>query len=355
MKISRRDFVSYSSGFLTSLLPFFDLNASKRSSEIFAPVNDKENNVLVVIHLAGGNDWFNTVIPYANPSYYKSRPNLTIEKNKLLKLNEQLALHPALEGIKHLYDNNQVAVLLNTGRLDHFLSHDRAMKINTAWMRLYAQYVIGNKVSRSSLPSISVEPLFLSDKDSFNPRLVSSELVVSSLCHNKNFELDLDLHYELNKVADRHNSTIAKNGFEDAMNLAAKLIKEDNRAGIYNISLGGFDTHNNQLGKHACLLEMLSRGLYMFQSKLEEVRVADRVLTLVSSEFGRSLEENKNLGTDHGYTNHAIVIGKSVNGSIYGNRNNIGYYDLLGTVLDKWLDCPSESILGQKSKSLSFV
>src|SRR5215204_2129231 len=63
------------------------------------------NKVLVVLQLSGGNDGLNTVIPFRNDLYYKARPRIGILKEQALKLTDEVGLHPALTGLKELYDD----------------------------------------------------------------------------------------------------------------------------------------------------------------------------------------------------------------------------------------------------------
>ena len=71
-------------------LPQFLLNASDNQDE------SSNDNVLVVIQLSGGNDGLNTIVPFKNERYYAARPTLAIPKDQVLKLNDELGLHPAM-------------------------------------------------------------------------------------------------------------------------------------------------------------------------------------------------------------------------------------------------------------------
>src|SRR5688572_31302739 len=63
----------------------------------------KDNTILVVLQLAGGNDGLNTVVPVTNDHYHKARPQLALKSN-LHKLDDNFALHPSLSAFKELYD-----------------------------------------------------------------------------------------------------------------------------------------------------------------------------------------------------------------------------------------------------------
>ncbi|ELB1500948.1 DUF1501 domain-containing protein [Vibrio alginolyticus] len=81
----------------------------------------------------------------------------------------------------------------------------------------------------------------------------------------------------------------------------------------------GWDHHDELLNNHAHMLKVLSQALGSFQICLEELGVADQVITFTGSDFGRTLTSNGN-GTDHGWGGNTIVIGNNVNGGcVYGD------------------------------------
>src|ERR1700731_4694538 len=73
------------------------------------------DHVLVVLQWGGGNDGLNTVIPYADGAYHDARPTIGLTPDKVLKIDDKTGLHPALAGIKALYDKGQVAIVQGVG------------------------------------------------------------------------------------------------------------------------------------------------------------------------------------------------------------------------------------------------
>src|SRR5271169_4148876 len=86
-------------------------------------------NLLVLIELKGGNDGLNTLVPYANPTYYALRPKLAIGRDQVVKLSDSVGLHPALEALLPLWQNRELAVLQGVGYPDPNLSHFRSIEI----------------------------------------------------------------------------------------------------------------------------------------------------------------------------------------------------------------------------------
>ena len=91
----------------------------------------KDAPILVVLQLAGGNDGLNTVVPYTNDDYRRARPNLGVKAADVLRLDDQFGLHPALKGLKGLYDGGQLAVVHAVGYPNPNRSHFRSTDI---WM-----------------------------------------------------------------------------------------------------------------------------------------------------------------------------------------------------------------------------
>ena len=124
MFIKRREFLQIGSlATATMMVPKF-LKAFENRLPV--PIGNK---VVVIIQLSGGNDGLNTIIPVRNDIYYKERPRLGIEKSKALSLTDEAGLHPALVGLKELYDDGSLAILNSVGYPNPDRSHFRSMDI----------------------------------------------------------------------------------------------------------------------------------------------------------------------------------------------------------------------------------
>ena len=122
--MDRRDFVKNTA--LASSL-FFVPSFVKAFEEI-ATKNLGLKRV-VVVQLSGGNDGLNTVIPFRNDLYYQNRPTIAIQKDNLLKLNDELGLHSSLEPLRSLYDNGYLTIINNVGYPNPNRSHFRSTDI----------------------------------------------------------------------------------------------------------------------------------------------------------------------------------------------------------------------------------
>lgn len=88
-----------------------------------------KGNQLSLIHLEGGNDAFNTVVPIALDTYYKKRPGLALKPETLLELNETYGLNPALKNLHSRFKQGHVAIYLGIGYENMSYSHVRASQI----------------------------------------------------------------------------------------------------------------------------------------------------------------------------------------------------------------------------------
>jgi uncharacterized protein (DUF1501 family) len=93
---------------------------------------------------------------------------------------------------------------------------------------------------------------------------------------------------------------------------------------IFFVSLGGFDTHDNQLVNQPALHTQIADALSYFQTSIDGLGVGNQVTTFTGSDFGRTLTSNGD-GSDHGWGSHHFVMGGAVKG-----RNYYGTFPIMG-------------------------
>jgi len=333
--------------------------------------NELNGKVLVLIQMSGGNDGLNTVIPFEDSLYYNARPEIAITKSDTLKLNSLTGLHPSLSSLKSLYDEGKMAIVQNVGYPSHNRSHFRSTDIwlsgsdsdeyiNDGWIGRY----LGNSIVSDSNYNLD-HPMAISlgsTQDSLlNCTCQSGSLGISFEDPNQFFQLingssaDTDpppntisgnqLKYVkeiaarsikfaeiIKEKADTINNQVnyPNSDLSDQLSIIAQLVAGGLETPVYLASLGGFDTHSNQLGRHGNLLNNLSQSVSSFQRDLELLGVADRVVTMTFSEFGRTVEQNGSGGTDHGSAAPLFVLGKNVNGGIWGDNPDLTDLDSSG-------------------------
>ena len=122
-RFSRRDFLAFSASSV-ALLPHGLIGTEKNV------IGADATRSLILIHLSGGNDGYNTLVPYADKEYYSSRPNIALRGSELIKIDQRYAFNSALSEIAQLYRNGMVAVFPKVGCEENLTkSHLRASKI----------------------------------------------------------------------------------------------------------------------------------------------------------------------------------------------------------------------------------
>jgi len=144
------------------------------------------------------------------------------------------------------------------------------------------------------------------------------------------------------------------------LNLVAKMIRAGFGTRIFYVSIDGFDTHANQKGDHFNLMQQLGNAVMNFFQQLQQSGDDKRVLLLTFSEFGRRVKENGSKGTDHGAGSCLFLAGPQAKAGLVGKHPSLADLDagdlkhhtdfrrVYATLLDKWLECNSEKVLGAK-------
>jgi uncharacterized protein (DUF1501 family) len=430
MPVTRRQFIKRGAGMVTVgiVAPRFWLSEARGEQIEFSP-----SRKLVVIQLAGGNDGFNTVVPYTDSRYYDLRPTLGLRDNELKTnqgistiISNQFGLHPAMPEIKHLYDAGRAAVVLGVGypnpNLSHFLSMDiwHTADVNgvgsRGWLGKYADLaLIGQpNLTAASLGSLDL-PRSLSADRFVVPNIINFSLYnflgdpsypgdYNNQINTFNFAASRTMPagtflgavnstafesvrgaQQIQRSVSGYNSTVsypANNPLAVGLQMVAQLITTVPEASLLYVQLGGFDNHSDQIGDrqgdrsnklagdHATLLRWFSEAVSLFHGDLTEHGMADDVLMMQWSEFGRRPGENASLGTDHGTAAPMILIGNPVRGGFYGEQPslavseldpagnvkfNVDFREVYATVLDRWLGADSKSVLGAQFSNVGFL
>jgi uncharacterized protein (DUF1501 family) len=157
------------------------------------------------------------------------------------------------------------------------------------------------------------------------------------------------------------------NGLAQKLKIIARLIAGELGTRIFFVSLGGFDTHSQQAGAHQALLAELSSAVRAFYQDLKGHQLHDRVLLATYSEFGRRVQENGSLGTDHGAASQMFVVTLGGRAGLHGKHPSLtdleqgdlkfhtDFRSVYATILDKWLAFPSQTVLGRQFPLLEFA
>ena len=148
---------------------------------------------------------------------------------------------------------------------------------------------------------------------------------------------------------------------------AINLINSGIDAPVIKISLGGFDTHENQPGRHTRLLEQLAKGAGTLQKELRKTDNWNNTVVISYSEFGRRAAQNQSNGTDHGTAAAHFVFGGNVSGGFHGHHPDLGklidgdlqytmdYRALYSSVLEDWLSLPDNAFKQYRTNDLGSL
>ncbi|MEW6127845.1 MAG: DUF1501 domain-containing protein [Acidobacteriota bacterium] len=419
MGTTRRQFIKRSVGAVSVGLVMPHLFINTASGQSATAANRK---VLVIIEFSGGNDGLNTVIPYTDRNYYSWRPTIGLRDAEIAntKISNELALHPSMGKLKTLYDAGKVAVITGVGypnpNRSHFTSADiwHTANINEGrgigWLGRYADVALINQPGLAAVSIVDRLPKTFAATQKIIPNIPSFDgYGIKTDCNHEDnrqniIDAFLAIHRRnqpansfieraqkigLDAVAgaldfqaqlDTYQSTIEypdNNNLAQGLQLIARIITTVPESSLLYARIGGFDTHADQIdgtnrlaGQHAGLLQDFSDAIKAFYDDMAEHGLANNVLMMQWSEFGRRVNENKSVGTDHGTMSCMFVIGGQVQGGIYGRQPSLAGADLddagdpkftldfrsvYATILDKWLTSDSKGILNGQFENLGFL
>jgi uncharacterized protein (DUF1501 family) len=362
---------------------------------------DRDGRILVVIQLDGGNDGINTVVPYADPGYAKHRKVLRLQTRQLIKVNDQVGLHPSLGEAGKLLKSGQLAIVQGVGYPNPNRSHFESMAIwhsarfdpeernDQGWLGraldedrklalgVPASVFVGSGQlpvalrGRRSIASALTRPedFVLAPEAKAKGAAASAEKLDDLTAFVQRSALDAyttaDRMAEVARGSDsasRYPATELASEFR----LMARLIKAAVGTRVFYARQSGYDTHAGQLGQHAALLSDLSGALKAFFDDLTAAKLADRVIVLTFSEFGRTVKENGSAGTDHGTAGPVFVAGPQVKPGLVGSaphlleldpkhgdlKMGIDFRSVYATVLEDWLALPARAALAGKFEKL---
>ncbi len=387
--VTRRSFLKVSSAAaLASALP---------DQQPYAPIANAEarDRKLVIIHLDGGNDGINTVVPHGDPAYREVRKALRLPTKSLHPIADGLGLHESLRDFKGLWDQGQLAVVQGVGyprpSRSHFEStsvwetgiRDRNKRAGVGWIGAAFDR---KKRDAGGTAAPSIDSIYIGSKEP--PIALAGRLTqATNLTSLRDFTLPPSSRElrriaqqaarESNEVGDPRAflSRVTLGAYEAAdrlskiqstrnrvrypvsrlatqLELAATLIGNEHPAQVYYLSQNGYDTHSQQWYRHAGLLEVLSTAVRAFLADIKSLGRADSCSVMIFSEFGRTVKENGSRGTDHGTAGPVFLAGAPIRNGLVGKtpslrdlvagepRWSIDFRQIYATIETEWFGCP---------------
>lgn len=374
-------------------------------SGLFGAKRDGDEPILVLVELSGGNDGLNTVVPHADDAYHRARPRIGIEAARVLDLDGHVGLVPQLAGLRAEFDAGRLAIVQGAGYPEPNRSHFMSMEIwhtaraegrdsgpgwighlaNDLWpdAPLPGRIVHVGKEVPYSLHSTRHPALNLATPENY--RWAGNEEDIAGLGGPAAEEggADSQLDYLRRVMADARASSLEvrravaryrpsgeypDSDLAQSLAVAAALVDARIGARVLSVQQRSYDTHAGQLNRHAQLHEELDAALIAFTSDLRAKGNDANVVVLCFSEFGRRVQENGSLGTDHGTAGPMFVLGSNVKGGLYGKHPSLTDLDERGdlvhttdfrsvyaTVIERWFGADANAVLGGRHASLDFL
>ena len=304
--------------------------------------------LLVMVFLYGGNDGFNTWVPYNDPLYYRLRPRIAVPRDAVLKITDTHGFHPSLAALLPAWQARELALVQGLGYAQVTQQHYRDEEIaftandaeiaNEGWAsRALARLARGD---RATADAMALGMLDIREADPMGP-FRGDRIGVVQVHHAQ----ELLAARRVSACAIETNSRgreraarapelpplTLKTAFPSdplglAMRAAVELAAADPTLPVIHVTLNGLDDdkhhsvdcHWEQLKYHGDALKRLAEGLAALRSGLLEVGRWDETLVATYDEFGRSPMENEDAGTHHGLATTHFVMGGRVNGGLHG-------------------------------------
>ena len=331
----------------------------------------KGKKVVVAIFQRGAVDGLNVVVPYGEAAYYATRPTIAIPRDGVLDLDGFFGLHPAVASLVPYFKDKSLAFVHAAGSPDATRSHFDAqdfMESGTPGVKTtedgFLSRALTTKKAKSPLRAVALgtalprilsgnaNAIAMSDINRFGVRLPEFEAL-----YPEAFEASRILKSaDPTKLQPENSAQYPNNPLGNALKQIAQLIKSDVGLEIAFTDVGGWDTHAGEGGAQGQLannLRQFSDAIAAFTCDLGS-RMGDVVLVTMS-EFGRTVRENGNRGTDHGHANFMLVVGGGVKGgkvhgtwpgltNLYENRDlqvTTDFRDVFAELLTKQLGVAS--------------
>lgn len=323
-------------------------------------VEKHPERILVVLELSGGNDGLNTVVPFGDAEYYRVRPSLGIPERQVIKFADGFGFHPSMVGFERLYKDGLLAVVHGCGYDHPSLSHFSSMGFwhtgvpnggdSRGWLgrladegyRTPARNLIVNLGNSQSMavrshrhaPLVFDDPARFRREGTDDQKQALAKLSRAKTATNSTLEFLASTAQNATESSDfvRQASAAYRTpvdygvgGFGGNLQRVAALIAAGMPTRIYYVAYQGnsFDTHVQQADLHSRLLMYTADSVRAFVEDLERIGRADDVAVMMFTEFGRRVEENGSLGTDHGTATPMFIVGKGVKGGLYGRHPSL--------------------------------
>jgi uncharacterized protein (DUF1501 family) len=359
----------------------------------------RPDRLLVMVFLYGGNDGYNTWIPYSNDTYYRVRPTIAVPRDAVLKIDERHGLHPSLAPLMPSWEAKELAIVQGLGYAEGTQQHFRDIETaftacdgrefsKDGWVtralakRAHAD-AIADAIAFDVLDIRLADPMgpFRGDQLGVVQVYWAEQLLQTRRLAQSVHETNTLGRQELARAPELLAPVALKTRFPadpfgNAMRATVELAALDRRLPVIHVALNGLDDdkhhsvdcHWDQAKYHGEALRRLAEGLAALRAGLIEIGRWNETLVATYDEFGRSPMENEDHGTHHGLATTHFVMGGRVKGGLHGEAPPmVKMYPIGGpapaldtrrlwtTVVERWWDQPSDGLFVHRHAPLDLL
>ena len=365
------------------------------------------NRLLVLVFLYGGNDNFNTWVPFTDPLYYKLRPTIAVPRDSVIRLTDRHGFHRSLAPLVPIWEARELALIQGIGYPDATQQHYRDMEMaftacdgdefyRDGWV---TRALVSSRTSAAAdsgpgsnpqLDALAINALDTREADAMGPfrgdklAVVQVHHVQELLGFRRLSECSRDANTRGRKIVDTGKSfapaalqtSFPSDPFGQACRAAVEVASVDRTIPVIHLALNGLDgdkhhsvdTHWKQLEYHGDALQRLAAGLAALRLGLREIGRWDETLVATYDEFGRSPAENEDRGTHHGHASVHFAMGGRVKGALYGEAPRVERVHLVGgpmptldtrrlwtTVVEQWWKGDASTLFARRYKPIEIL
>jgi uncharacterized protein (DUF1501 family) len=299
-------------------------------AKMAAASTTRGRKTLVAIFQRGAVDGLNMIVPYGESAYYSARPSIAIPKSDVLDLDGFFGAHPSLQSLMPYWKDHSLAIVHAAGSPDSTRSHFDAqdfMESGTPGVKSTEDGFLARALAANGVVRASSAPLRAIAMSQAPPRILAGSSAIATanietFANSASARLFGSMYPEAFETVNIVRSLRGKNDVDyprgplaGSLKQIAQLIKSDVGLEVAFADVGGWDTHAGEGGAQGQLannLRNFSEAIAAFAKDLGS-RMSDVVLVTMS-EFGRTIRENGNRGTDHGHATVMLLLGGGVHG-----------------------------------------
>jgi len=365
-----------------------------------------QQRLLILVFLYGGNDAYNTWVPYTDETYYRVRPNIAVARDSVLKITDRHGFHPSLAPLMPIWEARELALVQGIGNPDATQQHFRDLEMaftgcggnefrRDGWITraLSSSAALRSANDRgpiAGVDAVAFDVLDIRQSDPMGP-FRGDKLGVVHLFYAQEYlakrrfrdcviETNDPARNALLRAGDLPPSTLKTafptDPFGEAARAAVELAAFDRTLPVIQVALDGLDgdkhhsvdCHWDQVKYHGDALKRLAQGLAAMRAGLQEIGRWNDTLVATYDEFGRCPTENTDRGTHHGLANTHFVMGGRVRGGLYGEAPRVLRMHPIGgpapvidtrrlwtTVIDRWWNGDASSVFSGRFEPIDLL